>query len=124
MMAASPLREQEEQLRLLTLHLRSGRVGLLIVITPDAEAERTLAEELRLRIKDEVKVEEVTFTAAPVERLSLSHHLSTLPEPSGKAALFVFGLDDLPLDERITAINAMNWGRERLRWSGYTVVLW
>jgi HEAT repeat protein/energy-coupling factor transporter ATP-binding protein EcfA2 len=124
MMAASPLREQEEQLRLLTLHLRPGRGGLLIVVTPDAEAERTLAEELRLRIKDEVKVEEATFTAAPVERLSLSHHLSTLPEPSGKAAVFVFGLDNLPLDARTTAINAMNWGRERLRWSGYAVVLW
>jgi HEAT repeat protein/energy-coupling factor transporter ATP-binding protein EcfA2 len=124
MMAVSPLREQEEQLRLLTLHLRSGRGGLLIVVTPDAKAERTLAEELRLRIKDAVKVEAVTFTAALVERLSLSHHLSTLPEPSGKAAVSVFGLDDLPLDARTTAINAMNWGRERLRWSGYTVVLW
>jgi hypothetical protein len=124
MMAVSPLREQEEQLRLLTLHLRSGHGGLLIVVTPDAEAGRTLAEELRLRIKDEVQVEEVTFTVAPVERLSLSHHLSTLPEPSSKAAVFVFGLDDLPLDARTTAINAMNWGRERLRWSGYAVVLW
>jgi hypothetical protein len=124
MMAASPLREQEEQLKLLTLHLQSGRGGLLIVVTPDAEAERTLAEELRLRIEDEVVVEEVIFTATPVERLSLSHHLSTLPVPSSKAATFVFGLDDLPLDARTTAIKAMNWGRERLRWSSYAVVLW
>jgi hypothetical protein len=123
MMAASPLREQEEQLKLLTLHLQSGRGGLLIVVTPDAEAERTLAEELRLRIEDEVVVEEVIFTATPVERLSLSHHLSTLPVPSSKAATFVFGLDDLPLDARTTAIKAMNWGRERLRWSSYAVVL-
>jgi HEAT repeat protein/energy-coupling factor transporter ATP-binding protein EcfA2 len=124
MMTASPLRGQEEQLKLLTLHLRSGRGGLLIVATPDAEAERALAEELRLLLSEEVSVEEVTFAPAPVERLSLSHHLSTLPEPLDKAAVFVFGLDDLPLDARTTAINAMNWGRERLRWAGYTVVLW
>ncbi len=116
MLAATPLREQEEQLQLLALHLRAGRGRLLIIATPDAEAERALAEEVRLRIGDDVAVEETTFTAMPVERLSLSHHLSILPTPAGNAAVFVFGLDDLPPDARTTAINAMNWGRERLRW--------
>jgi len=124
MLTAAPLRAPEEQLKLLALHLRADRVGLLIVTSPDAETERALVEEVRLRIKDEVAVEEVTFAPEPVECLSLSYHLSTLPSSSGKAAAFVFGLDDLPPDTRTTAINAMNWGRERRRWSGYTIVLW
>ncbi|MBI3797568.1 MAG: HEAT repeat domain-containing protein [Deltaproteobacteria bacterium] len=100
------------------------KCDLLIVVSPDVAAERALVEEVRLRLGDEVAVEEVTFAAESVERLSLSHHLSTLPPRSGKAAVFVFGLDDLPPDARTTALKAMNWGRERLRWSGYTIVLW
>ena len=120
----TPLRPPEEQLTLLSRHLRAKHGGLLIVATPDTEAERALVEEVWLRVQLEVAIEQVAFAPEPVECLSLSHHLSTLPQRSGKAAIFVFGLDDLPLEARTTAINAMNWGRERLRWSGYTVVLW
>ena len=120
----APLRPPEEQLRLLTLHIRSGRQGLLIVAVPDADAERTLAEETRRWLGDEIAIEEVRLEPKPVERLSLSHHLSTLAPPSRPAAVFVFGLDDLPPDARTTAINAINWGRERLRAVGYTMVLW
>jgi HEAT repeat protein len=119
-----PLRSPEEQLTLLSHHLGAEHGGLLIVATPDTEAEHALVEEVQLRLQAKVAIEQVTFTAESVEHLSLSHHLSTLPQHSGKAAVFVFGLDDLPPAARTTAINAMNWGRERLRWSGCTVVLW
>lgn len=121
---ASPQRMPEEQLKLLALHLRSERQRLLIVASPDAEAEHALAEEVCARIAGEVMVEKVSFAPEPVERLSLSYHLSSLPQPSGRAVVFAFGLDDLPPEGRETALNAMNWGRERLRWSGYSVVLW
>lgn len=124
MPTAAPLREQEEQLKLISLHLHSEHGGLLIIASPDADAERALAEEVRLRISDEVVVEEVNLTPEPVERLNLFHHLSILPVPSSKAVVFIFGLDDLPPDARTTAIDAMNWGREQLRWTGYSVVLW
>ena len=40
----APLRPLEEQLRLLALHVRSGRQALLIVAVPDADAEHALAE--------------------------------------------------------------------------------
>ncbi|ETX05241.1 MAG: hypothetical protein ETSY2_24115 [Candidatus Entotheonella gemina] len=119
-----PPRAPEEQLKLMALHLRSDRECLLIVATPDAEAEQALAEEVRLRLADEVAVEERTFSSASVEGMSLSQHLMTLPTPSGKAVVFAFGLDDLPPDDRDTAINALNWGRERLRWVSYSIVLW
>jgi HEAT repeat protein/energy-coupling factor transporter ATP-binding protein EcfA2 len=114
----------EEQLTLLARYLDSERGGLLIVVSPDAEAERALAEELRLRVKEDVHLETASFAAEPVAGLSLSHHLSMLPPRQGKAAVLVFGLDDLPPEARTTAINAMNWGRERVRQSGYSVVLW
>jgi HEAT repeat protein len=38
---------------------RSGRGSLLIVVTPDAAAERTLAEELRLRPKMRSRLRDV-----------------------------------------------------------------
>lgn len=114
----------EEQLKLLARYLDSERGGLLIVVSPDVEAERALVAELRLRVQDDVHLETVSFVAEPVASLSLSHHLSTLPPRQGKAAVLVFGLDDLPAEARTTAINAMNWGRERVRQSGYSVVLW
>jgi NACHT domain len=123
-MIEAPLRTAEKQLQLLALHLLRGQSSLLIVSSPDRAAERALADELRFRTKGEVAISEATLAPAPVERLSLSHHLSALPPPSGKSALFVFGLDDLSPADRSTAINAMNWGRERLRWAGYSVVLW
>lgn len=119
----APLRPLEEQLRLLTLHIRANLQGLLIVAVPDAEAERALADETRRWLGGEASIAEVRLEPEPVERLSLSHHLSTLPRPSRPAAVFVFGLDELPAEARTSAINAMNWGRERLRHTGYTVVL-
>lgn len=63
------------------------------------------------------------FTFSP-EDLSLSHRLRTLPPPDGRAALFAYGLDELAPRDRETAIHSLNWGRERLAWAGYSVVLW
>lgn len=124
MVRDSPLRAPEEQLTLLSHHLRAERGSLLIVTSPDDEAEQVLVEEVRLRVQSEVAIEQVTLAAEPVECLSFSHRLATLPQPKGRAVVFVFGLDALSPEAHVTAINAMNWGRERLRWSGYTVVLW
>ncbi len=123
-LTTEPPRAPEEQLKLMALHLRSDRERLLIATTPDSEAEYHLAEEIRLRLENEVAVEDVTLSSASLAQLSLSQQLSALPPPSGKAVVFVFGLDDLLPGDRDTAINALNWGRERLRWTGYSVVLW
>jgi hypothetical protein len=125
MLTPSPLDPPEEQLALLARYLiRAERGGLVFVVTPDAEAERTIAEEVRLRVQPQVAIEEVTLSDTTREHLSLGRHLSTLPSRQGTSAVFVFGLDALSDDARIVAINAMNHGRENLRLYGYTVVLW
>ncbi|MBV8859778.1 MAG: HEAT repeat domain-containing protein, partial [Acidobacteria bacterium] len=66
----------------------------------------------------------IRYANESVEQLSLSYLLSSLPPPSDRSVVFVFGLDDLPTAQRDIAINALNWGRERLRWTGYSIVLW
>lgn len=119
------INEQVQNLRRMSAHLRlSERGSLLIVSTPDVNADRAIAEELRLWVRDKVEVLEFTFQLEPLEQLSLSHQLRTLPPPHNKSALFVFGLDELSPNARATCIDSLNWGRERLAWAGYSVVLW
>ncbi|MBM4083446.1 MAG: NACHT domain-containing protein, partial [Planctomycetes bacterium] len=123
-MAVVSLSEQVKALKEIALHLHHAeRGGLLFVSTPDAAADAAIAAELRLWVLDEVQVLDFTFHPEPVELLSLSHHLRGLPPPQEKSALFVFGLDELPPEARKTCINALNWGRERLAWAGYSVLL-
>ena len=125
MITLSPLDPPEEQLALLARYLiRAERGGLVLVVTPDAEAERAIAEEVHLRVQPQVALKEVTLSDATRAHLSLGRHLSILPSRQGTSAVFVFGLDALPHDARIVAINAMNHGREQVRLHGYTVVLW
>ena len=119
------LARQIQNFRKMSSHLRLSERGcLLVVATPDADADHVIAEELRRWTRDDVKVLEFTFAPEPVEHLSLSYHLRTLPSPQNKSVLFVFGLDDLPADARTTCIHSLNWGRERLAWAAYSVVLW
>jgi HEAT repeat protein len=100
----------------------SDRGTLLIVTTPDADAETVLADELAHRLSGRVNVRRFRF--GDDSQLSLSRHLRTLPHPPGQEALFVSGLDDLSPDDRSDAILALNLGRERLAQAGYSVVLW
>ncbi len=117
-------RDLLEQIALLEAYLLSGPDCLLIVATSNSQTEKGICEELKLRIKNEVSIETFTYNSNSIEELSLSQQLSQLPKPSERSVLFVFGLDNLSKDSRDIAINALNWGRERLRWAGYSVVLW
>ncbi|MFQ5857197.1 MAG: NACHT domain-containing protein, partial [Anaerolineae bacterium] len=122
---AIPVGTLAEQLEEMNLHLRwSERGCLLIAATSDPDLEAAIAEDLKRRLAGEVEVLDFTFAGEPVENLSLSYRLRTLPPPDGNAVLFVYGLDDLSPEDRETAIRSLNWGRERLAWAGYSVVLW
>ncbi|MBI4850315.1 MAG: NACHT domain-containing protein [Acidobacteria bacterium] len=117
-------RDLLEQITLLEAYLLSGPNCLLIVATSDNDIEKGISEEIKLRIEREVSVNTFTYSSNSIDELSLSQQLSNLPKPSRRSVLFVFGLDDLPKDSRNIAINALNWGRETLKWAGYSVVLW
>jgi HEAT repeat protein len=102
----------------------SERGCLLIVTSPDAVADRAVSDMLRVWINGASDCVEFFLEADPVENLSLAKRLRALPEPQRKSALFVFGLDALAPDARATCIESLNWGRDRLAWEGYSVILW
>lgn len=119
-----PVRAPEIQLKMMALQLRTDSPSLLFVTTPDSEAETSLVNELRTWLGQGVTIVEATLSPEPIEHLSISRYLTALPKSSGQAVLFVFGLDDLSEPSRTIAINAMNKGRDQLRWSDYSVVVW
>jgi HEAT repeat protein len=118
-----PLVALQTDLERMVKHLRLSDWGtLLIVTTPDADVEAALAVEVARRLRGELIVRNFRFGDSG--QLSLSRHLRTLPYPTGQAALFVFGLDDLLPNDRADAILSLNLGRGRLAQAGYSVVLW
>ena len=119
-----PVRAPEIQLKMMALQLRTDSPSLLFVTTPDSEAETSLVNELRTWLGQGVTIVEATLSPEPIEHLSISRYLTALPKSSGQAVLFIFGLDDLSEPSRTIAIKAMNKGRDQLRWSDYSVVVW
>ncbi len=102
-------------------HLRHAeRSVLLIAATSDGNLERALAGDLTRRLAGYGLLE---FRFSPAQ-FSLPDFVRALPMPDSHAVVFAYGLDDLPTEDRRRAINALNVGRENLRWSGYAVVLW
>lgn len=119
------MNEHARHLRQMIAHLRlSERGTLLMAATPDRDADQAIAQEFTLWLQDSHDILTFTFQPEPVEQLSLSAHLRSLPPPQRKSVLFVFGLDELSPTDRITCIDSLNWGRERLAQAGYSVVLW
>ncbi|MFQ6016135.1 MAG: hypothetical protein ACE5NP_11930, partial [Anaerolineae bacterium] len=121
-MKAAAVNSLAEQLEEMALSLRwSERGCLLIAAASDRALESAIVRALKERIEHEVAVTEFAYSS---QRLSLSQVLRALPPPRARAALFVTDLDNLAPEDRETAIRSLNWGRERLAWAGYSVVLW
>ncbi|HLC15628.1 MAG TPA: NACHT domain-containing protein, partial [Thermodesulfovibrionia bacterium] len=84
------------------------------------------AEEIRERLPQEFIKEELRFSCESAEGLNLYRQISAIFKETDKTGgvIFVFGLDELPPEDRKKAINILNWQRGKLRVSGYSVVLW
>jgi len=110
-------------LQRMALHLSHAQgSAVLLATTPDADLARALAEELQTRLTGHVLR---SFHFAP-DRLDLPAFLRTLPlpDPERRSVVFGLGLDDLPAADRERAMDELNLGRETLRWTGHSVVLW
>ncbi len=108
----------------MALHLSHAQgSAVLLATTPDADLARELAEELTRRLAASHVVRSFHFAPG---RLNLPAFLRTLPLPDSehRSVVFGFGLDDLPEADRKGAMDELNLGRETLRWTGHSVVLW
>ena len=113
-----------EPLQRMVLHLSHAQgSAVLLATTPDADLARELAEELTRRLAASHVVR--SFHFAP-DRLNLPAFLRTLPLPDSerRSVVFGFGMDDLTGADRERAMDELNLGRETLRWTGHSVVLW
>ncbi len=97
----------------------SGSVVLLATASDD-ELERAVAEALAERLSG-IALRDFRFEPG---KPGLPAFLRSLPLPDGPSAVLAHGLDDLPGEERRRAIDDLNMGRETIRWTGHSVVLW
>ncbi|RLC60169.1 MAG: hypothetical protein DRI80_11300, partial [Chloroflexota bacterium] len=107
-----------EQLTRIRTELRATERGcLLIVATSDADLERDLAQVLAEAADG--RVERYTFDPTYP---SLAAYLGTLPSDPPRVVL-ALGLDDLPAESRLRALDYLNMEREALRRAGHSALL-
>jgi len=110
-----------EQVQEILEHLRMAERGcLLLVAVDDEKVQEGIVSALKEHLDGQMELSE---HALDPTYPSLGAYLRTLPPPTGRAAVLVYGLDDLSEEAKERAFRYLNLEREVMRLAGRSVVL-